>query len=158
MKNCFFAVLLLALSAIPCISQTVAEGVPASQEGREIFTTIAKWADAVRDRDIKALDSLFEEDLIVTTGDGRTHGKKEELESMKPVANLRTVSIKNDDIKVRIFGQAAVATALNGMHLVIAGKDVRMSFRYTAVFVNKDGRWQLAALQITTPVKSPGKS
>lgn len=146
MKKIVFALFLTAVLAIPCLSQTVAEDVQVTKEGREVFATIAKWADAVKNRNAKELDSLFEENLIITTADGQTRGKKEELEILKPNPEMRTVSVKNDDVKVRIFGQTAVATGLNRMHFVNAGKDVRIAFRYTAVFVNKDGRWQLVAL------------
>lgn len=65
---------------------------------------------------------------------------------------MRTLSIKNEDVKVRIFGTAAVVTALVKMHFVKSEKAIPMSFRYTAVFVNKDGRWQLAALQTARPL------
>ncbi len=129
-----------------------------NKDGREIFAVITKWADAVRDRDTKALDNLFEEDLIITTADGRTRGKKEELEILKPNPAIRTVSIKNEDVKVRVFGNAAVATGLNKMHLVNAGKDVKTAFRYTAVFVKLEGRWQLVALQTARPPQAELKT
>jgi len=108
---------------------------------------ITKWADAVRSRDTKALDSLFAEDLIITSFDGTTRGKKEELEILKPEEKVKTVSIKNDDVRVRVFGTAAVVTALTKMHFEINEKDVYMALRYTAVFAKHDGRWQLVALQ-----------
>lgn len=127
-------------------SQTETENAR-TKAGREVFAVVTKWADAVRSRDLKALDNLFEENLIVTTFDGKTHGKKEELEALKPNAAVKTVSIKNEDMKVRVFGIAAVVTALTKMHFVISEKDVYTDFRYTAVFVKQDGRWQLAALQ-----------
>ncbi len=74
-------------------------------------------------------------------------GKKEELEALKPSAAVKTVSIRNEDLKVRVFGNAAVVTALTKMQFVIKEKDVYTDCRYTAVFVKQEGRWQLAALQ-----------
>lgn len=76
MRKIVFAVLACAFAVTPCFSQAVAEGVPVTKEGREVFAAITKWADAVRSRDMKALDSLFEEDLIITNFDGTTRGKK----------------------------------------------------------------------------------
>lgn len=148
MKSIIFSAALLLILVASGISQTTAESTGVStQSGKEVFATITRWADAVRDRDMKALDNLFEEDLIVTAFDGSTRGKKEELEILKPNADVKTVSIKNEDVKVRVFGSTAIATALTKMHFVIGEKDVHTTFRYTAVFVKKDGRWQLAALQ-----------
>lgn len=149
MKKLVLAIFTVVFFAIPCFSQKVAEGVPVTKEGHEIFATITKWADAVRSRDTKALDALFDEDLIVTAADGKTRGKTEELDALKPSPDVRVVSIINDDVKVRLFGQSAVATGLNRMRIVSGGKDVNFAFRYTAVFINKAERWQLAALHIS---------
>ncbi|CAN5457166.1 hypothetical protein BH18ACI3_BH18ACI3_06800 [soil metagenome] len=143
----YYIIIMLFISLNTVGAQTAIDNPkPKTEEGREVFAVITKWADAVRSRDMKALDSLFEEGLIITTADGKTRGKKEELELLKPNPEIRTVSIRNEDVKVRVFGEAAVATGLNKMQLVNAGKDVNLAFRYTAVFVKKEGRWQLAAL------------
>jgi len=146
MKNLIVGFLIITAFAMTGFSQTETESA-GTRDGREVFAVITKWADAVRSRDMKTLDSLFAEDLIITNFDGTTRGKKEELEILKPDAKVKTISIKNDDVKVRVFGTAAVATALTKMHFVINGKDVHTAFRYTAVFVKQDGRWQLVALQ-----------
>ena len=114
---------------------------------KEVFATITKWADAVRDRDTKTLDKIFETDLIITTFDGKTRGKAEELQILKPGRAMRTVSINNEDLKVRIFDKTALVTALTRMNFVVGEQVSQAAFRYTAVFVKQDGRWQLVALQ-----------
>lgn len=147
MKKTVLAMFATAFIAIPCFSQTVADEVQVTKEGREVFATIAKWADAVKSRNAKDLDALFAEDLIITSYDGKTRGKAEELEILKPNPNVRTVSIKNEDVKVRVFGSVALVTALSKMHFLINEKDVHSAFRYTAVFVKENEKWRLAALQ-----------
>jgi len=113
----------------------------------EVMAAITAWADAVRDRDMKALDRLFADDLVITTYDGGTRGKKEELEVLKPDPNVRTVSVANEDVAVKLFGDVSVVTALAKMQFVLKAKDTAVALRYTAVFVKRDGRWQLVALQ-----------
>ncbi len=146
MKKLLFSAMTAAIFVVPAYSQAVAEGVPATKESHEVFATISKWADAVRDRDTKALDALFEEGLIITTADGKTRGRAEELELFKPNPQIKTRMIKNEDVKVRVFGQTAVATGLNRMDMLNGDREVRTAFRYTAVFLNKYRRWQLVAL------------
>ena len=153
MKRSLMSVAIILLFSVSVWSQSVAEGVAAPKEANEVMSTIAKWADAVRDRNQKTLDELFDETLIVTMADGTTRGKKEEIELLKPNPNSRFISIKNEDVKLRIFGQTAVATALTKMQMQNNGKDLSTAFRYTAVFVDKDGRWQLAALHTSSPLK-----
>ena len=114
---------------------------------REIFAAIADWAEAVRNRDAKALDKIFETDLIITSFDGTTRGKAEEIEILKPGGVMKMVSISNDDVKVRMFDKTAVVTALTRMNFIVGDKESSSAFRYTAVFIKKDGRWQIIALQ-----------
>ena len=147
MKKYVFAVVLTALLAAVGFSQTVAKDVPVTQEGREVFATLTRWADAVRDRDTTALERLFAEELIITTYDGQVRGKAEELEALKPNPNRTTVSIVNEDVKVTFYGTSAVVTALMKIHSRADERDVRSAFRYTAVLINREGRWQIAALQ-----------
>ena len=115
----------------------------------EVMATIARWADAVRDRDQKALDQLFEDEMIVTAFDGTMRGKQAELDVLKPDANVRTLTVTNEDIRIRRFEKTAIATATTRMEFLISEKPVKTAFRYTAVFVKKENRWQIVALQTT---------
>lgn len=128
-----------------------AEAQPVTPDQRkaasEVLATLTVWADAVRDRDAKALDNLFAGELIITTYDGKVRGKKEELDVLKPNPSVRTVSVVNEDVGIKIFGEAAVVTALTKMQFVINEKETPVAMRYTAVFVKRDGRWQMVALQ-----------
>lgn len=137
----FFPIVMIAWVSASGLTQ------PPGKPGDEIMATLAKWADAVRDRDMKMLDALFADDLIITTYDGKTRGKKEELEILKPNPDVKTVSVVNEDVGVKLYGNVAVVTALTKMQFVIAGKETPVALRYTAVLVKQDDRWQMVALQ-----------
>jgi len=141
------AIILFVFSlAVAAQGKSKKSGADAEKE-IEIMGVIAHWADAVRDRDLKTLDMLLSEDLIITTYDGKTRGKKEEIEALKPNPAVVTVSVTNEDIGIKIFGNVAVVTALTKMRFTVSGKDVPLALRYTAVFAKQEGRWQMAALQ-----------
>ncbi len=124
--------------------------------GEEVIAMIAKWADAVRDRDTKALDQIFEAEVLITTFDGKMRGKAEELEILRPGGDLKTVSVANEDVRLRIFDKTAVATGLTRMKFLVGGKESQAAFRYTAVFVKRDARWQIVALQTArVPQQAP---
>lgn len=146
MKKLIFGTLAAAIFVVPCYSQAVLPGVPATPEAHEVFATLTKWADAVKARDQKTLESIFAEGLIITPADGRVRGKKEELELYKPNPGLRTLAVTNEDVKVRFFGNAAVVTGLTKMQQKLNERDIAAAFRFTAVFTKEDGRWQLVAL------------
>jgi ketosteroid isomerase-like protein len=113
----------------------------------EVMATIQVWADAMVKRDLKILDAIFSPDLIVTTYDGYVRGKEEELAGLRPVPGVKTVSVANENVRVRFYDKTAVATALTKMVFNVNGKDLNVSLLYTAVFVREGRRWQMVALQ-----------
>lgn len=113
----------------------------------EVMAVVAKWADAVRDCDLKTLGSIFDEDAIITTYDGKTRGKTEELEAFKPDPKVKFSSVTNDDVRLRVYGDVTVVTALTKMKLISSGKESVFGLLYTAVFVRRDGKWRIVALQ-----------
>ena len=139
----FGAILIFAFSA------GAQQPVTAEQKkaAGEVMAVVSRWAEAVRDRDAKTLDAIFDNEVIVTTYDGKTRGKSEEMEAMKPNPNMRFASVENEDVAVRIFGDTAVVTALTKMKMVASGKESSFALRYTAVFVKRDGNWRIVALQ-----------
>lgn len=132
-----------------CPAAAGAQGLPetGSRRGQEVIATVAKWAEAVRDRDAKALGEIFDDDAIITTFDGKTRGKAEEIEAMKPNPNARTTPVANEDVAIKLFGDVAVVTALTRMKVVNVGRPGALGMRYTAVFVKKAGNWKIVALQ-----------
>ena len=140
------------LCALPAFGQSA----KMSRDETELRSAIGKWAEAVKDRDQTALDALFAEDLFITDFNGGTRGKKEELEVLKPSETVKTVSVSNEDIKVRIYGRSntAIITAVVRMVFEIGGKQTPMAMRYTSVWEKRKGRWQIVVLQ-TARIASP---
>ncbi|HMO79633.1 MAG TPA: nuclear transport factor 2 family protein [Pyrinomonadaceae bacterium] len=142
----FFAAALLCGAGI-ADAQTPAQGDV--KAGREIMATIAAWATSVQERDTAAMDKIFADDVVITTYEGQVRGKAGELEAFKPNPNVRTTSIKNEDVGIKIFGEVGVVTALTKVTVETGGREIAFGMRYTAVFVKRDGRWQIVALQTT---------
>ena len=146
MRNLLLATLICGLFAAVTVGQ---QPVTAEQKkaAGEVMATISKWAEAVRDRDAKALDAIFDEEVIITTYDGNTRGKAEEMGAMKPNPNIRLSSVANEDVGIKVFGDVAVVTALTKIKMVAVGKESALALRYTAVFVKREGNWRIVALQ-----------
>jgi ketosteroid isomerase-like protein len=145
---------LLSVLIVPAASfGQAAEGPDTTGVAKEVFATIAKWGEGVRARNTKALNEVFEDNVIITTYDGKTRGKMAELELLKPDPNVRTLGVKNEDVKVRVFGNAAIATGECRINYVRDQKMMNTTFRYTASFVKEGGRWQVVALHTSQPTK-----
>ena len=143
MSKFLWGVLLLAVIAGSVHAQKI------SREETEVRAAIGRWADAVKDRDQKALDALFADDLFITDYNGGTRGKKEELEVLRPSETLKTILVTNENIVVRVYekSKTAIVTAVVTMVFEIAGKQTSMSMRYTCVWEKRKGTWQIVVLQ-----------
>jgi uncharacterized protein (TIGR02246 family) len=128
--------------------QTQPPSDAASRRSQEIVDVIARWTEAVRDRDVRVLEQVFDDDAIITTMDGKTRGKAGELEAYKPNPNVRTLSAASEDVAIKLFGDVVVVTGLTKMRVVNArNSQSRLAMRYTAVLVRKDGQWKIVVLQ-----------
>jgi ketosteroid isomerase-like protein len=94
---------------------------PQSRTEKEVSATINAWADSILKRDMTALGKILADDIIITDYTGKTRGKTEELEVLKPMPHVKTISVENEDVKIRIYGKSAVVTAMTKMKFNIAG-------------------------------------
>ena len=90
------------------------------------------------------------DDCVSTNADGSI------LVNPKPVvlANIksgawRVESVVIDNVKVRLFGDAAVVTATQIEKSKFQGKDSGGRYQYTHVWVRRDGQWQVVATHTT---------
>ena len=87
---------------------------------------------------------------------GKKETKPEALADLSDKASTVTACV-DTDVKVRVYGDAAVATGLgtrSGTYKGVAFKDRK--FLWTDTFIRKDGRWQCVASQ-GTPIAAPQK-
>jgi ketosteroid isomerase-like protein len=103
------------------------------------------WCTAFLTRDTSILDRILASDYTGVGSRGSAETKSEALASLKDMASGFNECV-DTNFKVRIYGDAAIVTALatrSGTYKGTAFKD-RQSL-YTDVFVRRDGRWQCVA-------------
>ncbi len=139
----------LIIAVVLCAFPAFGQSAKMSRDESAVRSAIGKWAEAVKGRDQRVLDALFADDLFITDYNGGTRGKKEELEVLKPSETVKTISVLNEDVKVRIYGKSdtAVVTAVVRMVFEIGGTQTPMAMRYTSVWEKRKGRWQIVVLQ-----------
>jgi len=105
-----------------------------------------EWADAFVKRDAATLERILASDFTDTDDEGHIENRAKYIDSAKnPVGTF--TSIETSETKVRVYGNSAVSTG----RYVIKGTEREQGepFRYMAVYVKQQGRWQAVAFQST---------
>ena len=102
------------------------------------------WGNALLKADVAAWNRCLGNDWVLTYSDGTLVTKPMALADLKEGA-LRIESFRLDDVKVRVYGNAAVVTGQITEKSKFRDKDTSGVRRFTDVFVKRDGRWQAVA-------------
>ena len=100
--------------------------------------------------DLEALEATYADSYTFTDPTGRVSGKREMMASFRSGA-IKTTFQEISDIRVQVYGDAAVVTGLLRSRATRDGRDSGGTFRFTRVWVKQNGRWQTVAFQETRP-------
>ena len=128
-----------------------AGGPSASQPSAEVEQEIRKldeeWHQAHIRRDADALRKLIPSEATFASGGALLTGD----EYVKDFAegDTRFESVEVGAFRARVFGDAAVTTAVDTIKGRSREGAFDEQFRRTATYVRRDGRWQLVALHVS---------
>ena len=105
-----------------------------------------EFAEAARRHDAGALERHIAEDFIGVDVNGKHLNKAEVLARMQS-QEMEITSLRHEDIRVRVFGDCAVATARTVVAGRYKGQEAGGEFPYMRVWVKRQGRWQAVATQ-----------
>jgi ketosteroid isomerase-like protein len=133
------SLLVLASLAVWALDFAVAKNDPAAAK---VLALEKKWNDAYKRGDIAAMNSLLADDFIITVEDGRTFSKPGYIAHNGDTAVHVKVSDMSD-LQVRMHGNTAVVTGSYREKGTEKGKPYDYDDRFTDVWMNIDGRWQV---------------
>ena len=153
------------LITIGCIALAGCCGVvfALSEESATAAVTMQEkaWSNAVIHHDTAKVAAILADDFVGIDGRGFVSDKAAELkEAAPPPANSTDPQLAKEelsDIKVRIYGDTAVLTAINTAHFSAAGKESVIKYRRTTVWVRKSSAWRCVSFhgsRILEPTKS----
>ena len=100
-------------------------------------------ADLAGDPDF--YQKVLAEDWTRGDSDGTYYSKAELLKLMADTKNIKTNSEKLSELKVRVYGDTAVATYKDTYDLLIKGEHRAHTIIATDTFVKMDGEWKQVA-------------
>jgi ketosteroid isomerase-like protein len=106
------------------------------------------WSQASIKRDGVTLQQFYADEYLFTDADGVISTKAKEIANLTSGA-FRLTAYKFEDVKVHLYGEVAVVTGRNTIKGVWEDieRDVSGPYRFTDVFVRRNGRWQCVASQ-----------
>lgn len=127
-----------------------------SKAEQQIAEANRQWALAITKGDAKALEQLFADDIIVTSGSGEIRNKAGEIKDSTgnggpPDADYSlTRPFTTEDVRIRVYKDAAVVTGRAVWGFKYKGQEVNQERRYTHLYMRQRGRWRIVAQQIST--------
>jgi hypothetical protein len=97
-------------------------------------------------KNMDALDAVTADDYLQIDWVGTVLGKAATLERIRS-SDMQSHSL--EDLKVRVYGNTAIVVGTAIRKGVTGDRDISGTFRYTRVYVNRDGRWQVVHFQQT---------
>jgi hypothetical protein len=132
-----------------------AQSSPPVRSDQEILIQLEHdWDAAFHRHDAAFIDRILADEFIVTYDNGVRADRNVELELAKSL-NENIESSMLDEFIVKEYGNTAVVWFT--LHLIgpINGQRVQNDYRFTDVFVLRDGRWQCVSSQSTHVARAP---
>ena len=138
------AVLVFAVGAP---SQTPAETKTGTAE-QELLNLMQDWMNAEVKSDMAFLDRFITEDCVITDPVGAVWTKAQFLQGLKSGEGA-VISFALDNMKARIYGDAAVVNGRMTAKQTFKGQDISGQYQCTDMFIKKAGRWQCVAIHLS---------
>ena len=116
--------------------------------GQKIIDLDRQRMAAMAQKDIAKLNSVLSDDLVYTHSSARIDTKKSLIGAMESGATVYT-AVEPFDVKAQDLGDAVVLTGSARISVMSSGKPNAFSVRFTDVYANKGGQWQMVTWQST---------
>ena len=116
--------------------------------GQMVIDLDKKRMTAMAKKDIPTLNSLLSDDLIYTHSTARLDTKQSLIGNMESGSTVYT-AVEPSDVKAQDLGDAVVLTGSCRISVMSQGRPNSFSVRFTDVYANKGGQWQMVTWQST---------
>jgi ketosteroid isomerase-like protein len=116
--------------------------------GQTIIDLDKKRMSAMAAKDVNTLKEILSDDLIYTHSSARLDTKASLIGNMENGSTVYT-SVVPSDVKAQDLGDTVVLTGVCRISVNAGGKPNSFGVRFTDVYANKGGKWQMVTWQST---------
>jgi ketosteroid isomerase-like protein len=123
---------------------------------REVAKLSKQMTDAFVKGDMTFAAGVMADDWMIITGNGLAVGKSQLLKEVKD-GTLKYESLDKLEMKVRVYGDAAVVTGRAQYKIKVRGQEVGGTDRFTEVYARQGGKWRCVSTQVTPTTAHSGE-
>ena len=123
-----------------------------SEAEDELLKVEKEFAETIVKNDLEGLGRVVADDWIIIDPNGEIVDRARFFEVIKS-GSLTHEIMDSEDLRVRIYGDSAVVTAVTRTKGKFMGQEFSTQERATDVFVKRDGRWQCVLTHLTRLLK-----
>ena len=143
MKKQLLRILLICMWSLPVHAQS------RNEAESKVLALERLWGQAAQVRDIRALESIFDDSLAYVHIDGRLMTKDQVLEDTKTAS---AVAIVVDSSAAHAHGNVVIVTGILHLKGIQAGKPYSQSGRYLDTWMARGEGW-VCVSSMTTPMR-----
>lgn len=119
-----------------------------ADNGQTIIELDRKRMDAMCKQDIATLQTLLADELVYTHSSARIDTKQSLINGITSGSTVYT-AIEPSDVQAQDWGNTVVLTGAARIRVMSRGNPNSFGVRFTDVYVNRGGQWQMVAWQST---------
>ncbi|HVH75490.1 MAG TPA: nuclear transport factor 2 family protein [Stellaceae bacterium] len=116
--------------------------------GDKVIALDMRRMTAMAQKDMATLQALIADDLVYTHSSARLDTKQSLLGAMESGATVYT-AVEPSEVKAQDYGAAVILTGRAQISVNSGGRAMSFAVRFTDVWVDKGGAWQMTAWQST---------
>jgi len=120
----------------------------ASEAEEELLKVEKEFAETIVSNDLESLRRLVADDWIIIDPNGEIVDRARFFEVIKS-GSLTHDIMGSEDLRVRVYGDSAVVTAITRTKGKFMGQEFSTQERATDVFVKRDRRWRCVLTHLT---------
>jgi ketosteroid isomerase-like protein len=137
-------VVLLSVLLLSCLVVSA----DAADEAAAVRQALVDACTAYQKADVAGMESLLTPDFTTTDPDGVITTRADDVDAARN-GTIRYEIFENRDMKVRLYGDAAVVTGRTIVKGQAGERGFSAQFQFTDTVVKRDGRWRVAASHIS---------
>ena len=140
--------LLGVIATASTVALSASQSPPVKSDQEVLIELEQGWNEAFYRKDLAFIENVLAEEFVATYDDGSRGDRAKEL-AQAAEFNQQVESAIQDEFAVKVYGDTAVVWFTLRLVGIRQGQRAEVTFRYTDVFVLRDGRWQCVSTQST---------